>query len=115
MLFRSVLARLGGLRVVRAVGGSQAWIVGGRGPGTAYPPDALSAALGAKPACYADVWLDGARVYEGGTGQMLWDINSIGPASLEAVEYYASATVPIRYSRPNQDCGALLLWTRRGP
>jgi len=110
-----VLLRLAGLRVVRATGGGQAWIVGTHGGMAEYPPDALSAAMGAKPACYADVWLDGVRVYEGGaTGAMLWDVNSIGPKSLEAVEFYAGGNVPIGYSRPNQECGVLLLWTRRG-
>jgi hypothetical protein len=71
--------------------------------------------MGAKRACYVDVWLDGVRVYAGGQ-EMLWDVNSVGPASLEAVEYYAGpAQTPAKYTRVNQECGTLVLWTRRGP
>ena len=110
-----ILMRVPGLRILRATGGSQAWVVGGRGMGAAYQPDRTSTALGAKPACYADVWLDGALVYRGDMpGAMLWDVNSITTGGLEAVEFYANAQTPIRYSRPNMECGVLLLWTRRG-
>jgi hypothetical protein len=110
-----ILSRVAGLRIARASGGSQAWVVGGRGMGTAYQPDRTSTALGAQPACYADVWLDGAVVYRGDmAGAMLWDVNSITAGGLEAVEFYANAQTPLRYSRPNMECGVLLLWTRRG-
>jgi hypothetical protein len=109
-----ILSRVSGLRILHATGGSQAWVVGGRGMGAVYRPDPTSAALGAQPACYADVWLDGALLYRGDMGSMLWDVNSMAPGTLEAVEFYASAQAPIRYSRANMECGVLLLWTRRG-
>jgi hypothetical protein len=109
-----ILARVAGLRVTYASGSSQAWVIGGRGMGTVYPPDRASAAMGAKPACYVDVYMDGALVYRGDVpGALLWDVNSVPPVNLEAVEYYSSAQVPVRYSRANMECGVLLLWTRR--
>ena len=110
-----VLVRVGGLQVRRATGGHQAWITSGRGQGSAYEPDKYSAAMGAKRGCYVDIWLDGVRVYAGGQ-DVLWDVNGIPPASLEAVEYYAGpAQTPARYMRANQACGTLVLWTRRSP
>jgi len=110
-----VLLQVGGLRIERSTGASAAWVKAGRGQMTTYQPDAYSAAVGAKPACYVDVWLDGVRVYEGARGQPLFDINTLQPAILEGVEYYAGASqTPIKYMRPNLDCGVLVVWTRRG-
>ena len=109
-----ILSRAGGIRIMRATGGSQAWVVGGRGIATVYRPDPASAAMGATPACFADVWLDGANVFRGDMGSMLWDVNSMAPGTLEAAEYYTAAQAPIRYTRANMECGVLLLWTRRG-
>jgi hypothetical protein len=38
------------------------------------------------------------------------------PATLEGVEYYTGAAqIPAKYTRVNQECGVLVLWTRRGP
>lgn len=111
-----VLSQLGGLRIVRAMGGGQAWAATGRGGMDAIAPDAVSYQRGARPACYADVYLDGVRVYTGVSGASLWDVNSIEPGSLEAIEYYSGvAQIPIQYRRSGQPCGVLLLWTRRGP
>lgn len=109
-----LLTRVGGLRILRGTGGSQAWVAAGRGALSKYMPDAASRAMGAEPDCYVDVWLDGVRVYAGGQ-DMLWDVNSMVPGMLEAVEYYAGpAQIPPDYTRANQDCGVLVLWTRRG-
>lgn len=109
-----LLARAGGLRILRGSGGSQAWVAAGRGALSKYDPDPASRAMGAHPDCYVDVWLDGVRVYAGGQ-DMLWDVNSMVPGMLEAVEYYAGpAQIPPHYTRANQDCGVLILWTRRG-
>jgi hypothetical protein len=113
-----VLAHVGGLRIERGSGGGQAWISGGRGQVTAYEPDPLAKAMGAKPACYVDVWLDGVRLYAGQLGSMgqpLFNVNSIQPGDLEAIEYYAgAASVPAKYARSGLDCGVLVMWTRRG-
>jgi hypothetical protein len=111
-----VLARVGGLRLERAFGGNQAWVKAGRGQQTNYKPDVFSASMGAKAGCYADVWLDGVRVYAGRDNEPLFDINSIQPALLEGVEYYAGAAqIPARFTRVNSVCGVLVVWTRRGP
>jgi hypothetical protein len=109
-----VLARVGGLRTEHAFGGNQAWVKGGRGQQTNYKPDAFSKAMGAKGGCYADVWLDGVRVYSGRDNEPLFDINSIQPALVEGVEYYAGAAqIPARFTRVNSVCGVLVVWTRR--
>ena len=113
-----VLAHIGGLRIERGTGGGQAWISGGRGQMTVYDPDPLAKAMGAKPACYVDVWLDGIRLYTGQAGSMgqpLFNVNSMQPGDLEAIEYFAgAASVPPKYFRSGLDCGVLVLWTRRG-
>jgi hypothetical protein len=112
-----VLSQVGGLRVVRATGANNAWISAGRGQLAKYDPDPYSAAMGARPMCYVDVWMDGVRIYAGGLmGAPLFDVNSVMPATLEGVEYYTGAAqIPAKYTRVNQECGVLVLWTRRGP
>jgi len=111
-----VLSTLPGLRIFRAPGG-EAWVVNGRVGHANLVPDSFSRALGARPACYVDVWLDGTAMYSGGkTTGMLFDINTIPPATLEGVEFYASpAQTPIKYARYDNQCGVLVLWSRQGP
>ena len=73
-----------------------------------------SRSRGALPACYSDVYMDGVLVY-GGSGSDLFDLNSLMPQMLEAIEFYASGSyVPAEYNRQGSTCGVLLFWTRRG-
>jgi hypothetical protein len=43
-----------------------------------------------------------------------FDLNTITPESIEAIEYYAGAAqTPVKYSRLGSNCGVLVIWTRR--
>lgn len=112
-----VIARVPGARVWRARNGSSAWLAVGRGAGGQRMPagDQADQRRGAGQACYADVWLDNANVYSYRIGAPLFDLNSIPPQQIEAVEVYASsATIPLRYARgASPQCGVLIIWTRR--
>ena len=137
-----VLNTMRGVRVVTGKG-ANAWVssrhrVGGGGysaktnPGNNVFPDAADSAMGAPAvSCYAQVYLDNMLVFNGrktlerpnpnaptATRQMrfdpLFNINSIAPEQIEAIEYYSSpAEVPMRYSGSNSDCGVLVIHTRR--
>ena len=70
--------------------------------------------------CYALVYLDNQLVFGGRkTGnpprlEPLFDVNSISVASIEAIEYYASAAqTPPKYATRNSDCGVLVIHTLR--
>lgn len=43
-----------------------------------------------------------------------FDVNSIPPNTIEALEYYSSnLQTPHKYNNANADCGVLVIWTRR--
>ena len=110
-----ILARVPGLTVKRGTGG-YAWIASSRGNIKLQGdprPSALDLQRGARPACYSNVYVDGAIVYSSGMGD-LFDINQIGPNQIEAIEYYSGAAqIPARFNRTNSACGVLVVWTRR--
>lgn len=117
-----VLSHVPGVEVVRGVSG-HAWIASSRGPGSSMNPNGAPLPLsredvleGAKQGkCYAQVYLDGALVYAGASGE-LFDINSVQPASIESIEYFAGpAQTPTRYMRLNSGCGVVVIHSRRGP
>jgi Carboxypeptidase regulatory-like domain len=105
--------------------GLKAWVATGRdqtsghgafqGGGCLTLLDRADCQAGARPACYMDVYLDGALVYNSGNRDKapLFDINSVAPESIESLEVYAGASqVPAMYSRTGSNCGVLLIWTR---
>ena len=112
-----VLSRMPGAHVARAGGDGSAWLATGRHSGSGRTPsgDAFDRRRGAKPACYADVWVDNTMVYAWRVGEPLFDVNSLQPSQIEAIEFYSSpATTPARYLRGGSpQCGALIIWTRR--
>jgi hypothetical protein len=67
--------------------------------------------------CWVSVFLDGAPMYRSdrtGGGRPPDFSRDVSVASLEAVEYYRSASeVPQQFGGGNANCGALVLWTRR--
>ncbi|MDQ6829867.1 MAG: carboxypeptidase-like regulatory domain-containing protein [Gemmatimonadota bacterium] len=63
-------------------------------------------------ACYPQVWVDGTNRYAGGKDEKLFDINSVSPSEIAAVEFYSSSQVPPRYNLMNSVCGTLVIWTR---
>lgn len=55
--------------------------------------------------CGIDMYLDGSRYMD--------DLESIHPTELAGVEYYSIESAPPEYRRPTDNCGVLLLWSRR--
>lgn len=111
-----ILSQLPGARVVRGNGG-HAWLTGNRGQISMIRtprPDRSDAQLGARSACYSDVYLDGVLVYSSGGAQPLFDLGSLSPAGIEAIEYYAGgAQTPPQLNKTGSACGVLVIWTRR--
>ena len=117
-----IVARMPGTRTVRGVkGGMAAYIAT-----TRMAPEAITSAMkGAMrpPPCYPDVYVDGTTVYSSGSERnhppgtpidvVLFDVNSIDPAHVAAMEFYAGAAqMPAQYNRTGSACGALLIWTK---
>lgn len=110
-------------------GSSKAWIASGRaanpaggcafcrggklGPVPKWP-SASDVSEGARPACYMDVYLDGVLVFDSTQPESgLFDVNSIQPSQLEAIELYPSAgQIPAQYNKTSNGCGVMLLWLR---
>lgn len=71
-------------------------------------------AAGARPACFMDVYVDGAMVYDARHPENgLYDVNTIPPEHIAGIEVYSSAAqVPAKYNRTGAGCGVLLIWTR---
>lgn len=90
-------------------GGSAAYVTGSRAP------QSLRAGGESRPVpCFMDVYIDGALVYSNAMPQMpLFDVNSIGPNHIAAIEVYSSpANTPARYNRTSKGCGVVLIWTK---
>lgn len=65
-------------------------------------------------ACPATVYLNGSMAYRGLPGEPPFDVNSLNPESVEAIEFYAGPNeVPPRYAGRQTDCGVLVIHTRR--
>jgi hypothetical protein len=108
----SVMAGLSGIRFARGHSG-QAWVVGRNG-GRSIGVDKFDQQQGARPTCYAQVFLDNMVAYSGRDGEPLFNINSTAPSEIEAIEYYANPTqTPVKYAALNSGCGVVVIWTRR--
>lgn len=122
-----LVARLPGTRAIRSArGGMAAFIATTRMTPNALlnaQKGAMSGGTGRPPPCYASIYLDGTVVFSSGSEQslppgmraddVLFDINSIDPASISAIEFYAGAgQLPAQYNRTGSACGALLVWTK---
>ncbi|MCC6929013.1 MAG: TonB-dependent receptor [Gemmatimonadaceae bacterium] len=113
------------------VGGSKAWVSGGRALGSGRGAfsqirkqdvlDRQDIAAGAPLACYMDVYVDGALVYNSSVLANrnsrevvpLYDVNSIPPSQIRSIEVYTGPSqVPPEYNRSGGGCGVLLIWTR---
>jgi len=107
-------------------GGSKSWAASGRNPSSAKCAfcrvtkremlDDMDIAAGAPLACYMDVYLDGALVYDATARKTpLFNLNSISASEIEAAEVYSSAAqVPAQYNKTSGGCGVMLIWTRTG-
>jgi hypothetical protein len=71
-------------------------------------------AAGARPACFLDVYLDGAMVFDSRTPEHgLFDVNTVPPDHIAGIEVYTSAAqIPAQYNRTGSGCGVMLIWTR---
>ena len=103
-------------------GSNKVWIATGRATSTGCAFCTMSVeqlsqfdvAAGARPACYMDVYVDGAMVFDSRHPENgLFDVNSIPPEQIAGIEVYSSAAqVPAKYNRTGNGCGVLLIWTR---
>jgi hypothetical protein len=115
-----VISMIPGVVVRR--GSNKTWVASGRAVGTGCAFCAMSVrelspvdvAAGARPACFVDVYLDGALVFDSRQAREgLFDINSIPPDHIAGIEVYTSASqIPAKYNRTGNGCGVLLIWTR---
>jgi hypothetical protein len=121
-----IVARIPGTRAVRSSkGGMAAYISTFRmAPralvgAAASSGGAFSSRQPRPTQCYPDVYMDGVVVYssgmetEQGVGDVRFDVNSIDPGHVSAIEFYGgSAQMPAQYNRTGSACGALLIWTK---
>jgi hypothetical protein len=107
-----IVAKMPGIQLNRY--GSESSVASARyGSGIARGGDAMDRRKGAPRACYAQVYVDDVRVFGSDPGESLFNINTIQPSSIQAIEYYPSrAETPIKYGSYRADCGTLLIWTR---
>lgn len=79
-----------------------------------YIPSPQEIAQGMRTACYAQVYIDGVLMNGGHEPTDPFDIGTLAPEQVEAIEYYASpAETPLKYSRMASTCGVLVIWRRR--
>ncbi len=67
--------------------------------------------------CQLRIFVDGVQVSEAEDpfGNTIVNIDDFPPDWVELVEVYAGpAATPVEYTRPDNDCGVVLIWTRRG-
>ncbi len=70
-------------------------------------------AAGGPLACYSQVYRDSTLMNPGRPTEA-FDVNSIPPSTIEALEYYSSSLqTPRKYNNSNASCGVLVIWTRR--
>jgi hypothetical protein len=116
-LTADMLRQFPGTRLVKAFNSSATWLAGGRlaRGSTQFSIDRFDRRRGAQQDrdCFATVYLDGAPVFSAMPNEVLFDVNSIAPNTLAAVEYYAGAAqAPPEYPQKRNTCGVLLLWTK---
>jgi hypothetical protein len=113
--------------------GGQAWLLSTRGSssscaysrtnaerirclqqeGRIYVPEGHEQSRGVIMACYSRVYMDRFLLNSGHPTEP-FDVNTVSPDQIEAIEYYASASeTPHRYSSLNSGCGLLVLHMRR--
>lgn len=116
-----IAANVPGVLVRRGASGPEAWATSARTPnnsrcalcGSAEMLDGGDALAGAKPACYLDVYVNGAIEYDSARRMQLFNLNSVLPGAVEGIEVYTGAgQIPAQYNRTGGACGVMLIWTR---
>ena len=108
--------------VVVRRGSNRIWVASGRATNVkcafcVFTVEQLSPAdraAGARPACFMDVYIDGALVFDSKHPENgLFDVNTIPPEHIAGIEVYAGAAqTPAKYNRTGGGCGVLLIWMR---
>lgn len=111
-----ILATISGTRIVRGTG-SNGWIASSVGYSSEnkFRPSSADVNRGADDKqCYSAVLLDGSPVFTGRPGELLFDVNTLGPNSIAGVEWYRdAATVPMKFNvSRGSTCGLLVIWTK---
>jgi hypothetical protein len=100
--FVDVVRRVPGIQFSRAPGGFGAYASAGRGATRGRP-------------CFVSVMIDRSWVYEGKAGQLPFDLSSISPDIVVAVEFYRGlSNIPIELGKQITTCGTLVIWTKQG-
>ncbi len=74
--------------------------------------DEFDRRVGARPDCYVQVIIDGIVRYRSAPDVKLFDINSVAPDQIAAVEYYSAAETPSQFNMTGSACGTLVIWLR---
>lgn len=73
----------------------------------------LSRGVGPPKPCFAQVFIDGARV--NGMQNEAWDFSQLKLTDVAAMEFYRSASeTPTLFGGPGAACGTVVIWTRAG-
>ena len=111
-----LLRQIPGTKLIRANNGGATWLAGGRMAMASgnFTVDRADRRRGARDKdCYASIYLDGAPVFGARPNEALFDVNTIPPNTIAAVEFYEeSAQAPPEYPQKTGTCGVLLLWTK---
>ncbi len=100
--FADVVRRVPGVQLSRSPGGFGTFASAGRGSTRGRP-------------CYVSVMIDRSWVYEGKPGQIPFDLNSITPEIVIAVEFYRGlSSIPTELGKQLSTCGSLVIWTKQG-
>ena len=91
-------------------------IASGRGMGSiTQHPRADPAYINSPTACFAQVFLDGVRIYAPSVSSPIGppDLRRMRPETLMALEFYSGgAATPAEFGGLDTSCGTLVLWTR---
>ena len=125
----SVMSQTPGMSIMNGSGG-QAWATTKHPPTTQcgardtvcirrerlfYLPVKYELYQGMKRACYARVYVDRMLMNPGQPADP-FDLNTIPPMEIEAIEWYASmAEAPSKYANRTAACGIMVIHTRRSP
>lgn len=118
-----ILRSMRGVIISNSLTGTRSWLVASRVRSFDAPCLSLDNVEGALRAdslegktcsCFAQVYLDGARIYGGARNGIVPDLNRFTADQIEGIEYYSGvADTPLKYSTLNSTCGVLVIHTRR--
>ena len=113
----AILAELPRVRVINGTG-NRRWLATNKhlsikGSGLVRG-DMVDSLHGSPYACYPQVYLDNIRMFRAKLGEPLFDLGTVNPDQIEAIEFFESpAQTPIEYGGTDSQCGVLVIWTRR--